>query len=317
MKALVLASDQLGLPSERTARAITAALQLGRTDLLAAGHNSREKALAAHYFAGVETIWRLVPKPTFHVSIESIALHIARLAPQYRWIIAAQDRFTLDIMARVGGLLGLAPLTQVHAILPNDQVSRMIHVGQALAKVQLKQFPALLSIRPTAFPPAAITANPTPIVDMEYNETTLPTSDHLGYHSLTHQRPDLADAKIVVAGGLGLEAAGSFQVVEELADHLGAAVGATRGAVDAGLAASELQIGQTGRIIAPKLYVGIGLSGAIQHVAGIKDSEMIAAINHDPAAPIHAIADVSLVADLFDAAPRLGHLIATRSKGIC
>lgn len=310
MKALVLASDHLGMPSERTARAITAALQLGHVDLLAAGSNSQEKALAAQHFVGVETIWRLLHPAT----IESIAWRVARLSTKYRWIIAAHDQFGVDVIARVGGLLGMTPLTQVHAILPNDQVTRMIHAGQALARIQLNQFPALLTIRPTAFPPASITTKPTPISNLEGDEMTMPTSYHLGYRSQKNQRPDLADAKIVVAGGQGLESAGSFQVVEELADHLGAAVGATRGAVDAGLALSELQIGQTGRIIAPQLYLGLGLSGAIQHLAGIKDSEMIVAINHDPAAPIHAIADVSLVADLFDAAPRLGQLIADRRK---
>ncbi len=312
MKVLVIASDRLGAPSAATARAVTAGMQLGTVDLLAAGHASKDKGAAGRLLAGVEKVIHVTHADEFPPSTENLASLIARLAPGYRWILAVHDGFGADLIPRVGGLLATSPVTQVSAITDPVTLIRPVHAGQAMVRVVLERFPALLTIRPTAFPPAPMSSSPAPVMELECVQA-VPSGRHEGFVSISSQRPDLSQAAIIVVGGQGLESSGSFAAVETLADRLGAAVGATRGAVDAGLASSDLQIGQTGRIVAPDLYIGLGVSGAIQHLAGIKDAKVIVAINHDPDAPLHAVADFSLVADLFDAAAHMGQIL---SKGI-
>lgn len=313
MRVLVIASDRLGNPSELTARAVTAGTQLGRVDLLAAGTRSQEKAEAGRRLHGVETVLQVSHGPHFPPSTENLARIIAGLAGEYRWILAVHDTFGADVVPRVGGLLDTSPVTQVTGILGPDTVTRPVQAGQAVAQVVIKKFPSLLTVRPTAFAPALTTEDLAPVRYLALPEGVR-SGEHHGFYPSLSQRPDLNQATIIVVGGQGLESAGSFETVAVLADLLGGAVGATRGAVDAGLAAPDLQIGQTGRVVAPNLYIGLGVSGAIQHLAGIKDSGIIVAINHDPGAPLHAVADFSLVADLFTAASRLGEIIAARRK---
>jgi len=310
----VLASDRLGGPSALTARAVAAGTLLGRVDLLAAGSRSGEKAEAGRRIQGVDAVLLVNHSDAFPPSTENLAWLIQGMAGDYRWILAVHDAFGADLIPRVGGLLEISPVTQVNAILAPDVCTRPVYAGQAVARVILKKFPALLTVRPTAFAPAATIHALAPVLEVSLPAAVV-SGRHQGYRSSPNQRPDLSEAAVIVAGGQGLESAHSFAAVEALADQLGGAVGATRGAVDAGLASSDLQIGQTGQIVAPDLYIGLGISGAIQHLAGIKDAGIIVAINHDPNAPLHAVADYSLVADLFDAAPRLGEAILARKKG--
>ncbi|HAT48970.1 MAG: electron transfer flavoprotein subunit alpha/FixB family protein [Nitrospirae bacterium] len=313
MRVLVVASDRLGNPSPLTARAVTAGTQLGRVDLLVAGTRSQEKAEAGCCLHGVEAVLQVTHGPHFPPSTENLAQIIAGLAQDYRWIVTVHDTFGADVMGRVGGLLETSPITQVNGILDSGTVTRPVQAGQAVARVVMQKFPSLLTVRPTAFAPAAKTENLAPVRYLALPEGVL-SGEHHGFYPSLSQRPDLNQAAIIVAGGQGLESARSFETVAVLADLLGGAVGATRGAVDAGLAPPDLQIGQTGRVVAPDLYIGLGISGAIQHLAGIKDSGMIVAINHDPGAPLHAVADFSLVADLFTAASRLGEIMMARKN---
>ncbi|MBF0108842.1 MAG: electron transfer flavoprotein subunit alpha/FixB family protein [Magnetococcales bacterium] len=310
MSVLVVAGDRLGGPSPATSRAVTAGRQLGRVDLLVAGADSDEKCRLGRRIEGVEKVFHVVHSADFPPATENLARVIAHVSSRYRWIVAAHDSFGADLIPRVGGMLATSPVTQVTAIAPPDTLIRPIHAGQALARLLVKRFPALLTIRPIAFPPASDAVACAPVETLAPPPGG-PSSRHEAFMTTTGTRPDLSQAAIVVAGGQGLAASGSFATVTALADRLGGAVGATRGAVDAGLASSELQIGQTGRIIAPELYIGLGVSGAIQHLAGIKDAKVIVAINHDPDAPLHAIADLSLVADLHRAAGELDEILHT------
>lgn len=262
---------------------------------------------------GVERVLHVAHTGQFPPTPENLGHLIASLAGHYRWIMGVHDAFGADLIPRIAGVLQTSPITQVNAILGPDTFTRPVHAGQAIATVVVKKFPALLTIRPTAFTATEKSLHPAPIVESTFHEAVR-SGQHRGYRSSPNRRPDLSQASIIVAGGQGLDSAGNFHVVEELADTLDGAVGATRGAVDAGLASSDLQIGQTGRVVAPDLYIGLGISGAIQHLAGIKDAGVIVAINHDPEAPLHAIADFSLVADLFEAAPRLNQAILRAKK---
>jgi electron transfer flavoprotein alpha subunit len=290
MTVLVLADTDQGRLTLATVRVVAAAAELGPIDLLVDARAAEE----ARTIAGVHRVLAAALPAT----ADAVAPVLAALAEPYTHIIAAANATGRDVIPRLGALLDIQPVTDVTAILGPASFERPIYAGNAIETVSDGQAKHLLTVRASAFAPAKggnsaalegispATGGQTTIVGEERNEST---------------RPDLSTAQIVVSGGIPL--GDRFGLVEELAGKLGAAVGATRALVDAGYAPNDLQVGQTGKIVAPDLYVGVGISGALQHLAGIQGAKAIFAINKDAEAPLMKIADVALVGDLFEAVP--------------
>ncbi len=236
-----------------------------------------------------------------NVTAENAAAYIAKLANGYTHILAPANTFGKNILPRLSGLLDAPMLSDITEIHDAATFSRPIYAGNAFTKVKIKSKQVLLTIRPTAFE-----ADKTePEVEKIQITEDLGLSKFVKLEAHTSDRPDLTTADIVISGGRGLQSKENFAMLERIADKLNAAVGASRAAVDAGFVPNDYQVGQTGKIVAPKLYIAVGISGAIQHLAGMKDSKTIVAINKDPDAPIFEIADYSLVADLFKVLPEL------------
>ena len=303
MSVLVLAEHDLGRLSPATARIVAGAAQLGPVDLLVAGHEVSAVAEQAATLAGVIRVL-VADQPELNVPASDVlAPLLETLAPRYTHIVAASAAIGRDVMPRLAARLDVMPVTDVVEILSPERFMRPIHAGNALETVLSPQSPNLLTLRASAFAPATSQA-PAPIDNLDsppIESAVRLIAEHRTENSLA----DLATARIVVAGGVSVGSKQGFALVENLAAVLGAAVGATRAAVDAGYAPNDWQIGQTGKIIAPDLYIAIGISGALQHLAGIQGARTILAINTDPEAPLVKIADLVLVGDLFALVPEL------------
>jgi electron transfer flavoprotein alpha subunit len=287
-----------------TLNAVTAAAQLGPVDLLVAGAGCRAAAEQAAKIAGVAKVL-LADAPEYaHGLAENLAPLVVKLAGGYSHVLVTATTFGKNLLPRAAALLDLQQISDVVKIVSADSFVRPIYAGNGLATVQSADRIKLLTVRSTAFEAAKADGGNAAV-------ETVPAAGDAGLSRFVKQevskseRPELSSARIVISGGRGMQAAENFHLLEEVADRLGAAVGASRAAVDAGFKPNEFQVGQTGKVVAPDLYIAVGISGAIQHLAGMKDSKVIVAINKDEEAPIFAVADYGLVADLFTAVPEL------------
>jgi electron transfer flavoprotein alpha subunit len=302
MAVLVLADHDAGRLSPATTRVVAAATKLGAVDLLVAGHNVTAIAAEAAAIAGVARVLMIESAGLAEAAADALTDLLAHLAEPYAHIVAASASVGRDAIPRLAAKLDLMPVTDIVEILGPEQFVRPIYAGNALETVTSPQPKQLLTVRASAFRPAA-SDNSAPIESVSFDVAS--ATSFVAAHRTEGDRPDLSTAQVVVSGGVSFGSAANFQQVERLASKLGAAVGATRAAVDAGYAPNDWQVGQTGKIIAPDLYIAIGISGALQHLAGIQGAKKIVAINTDPEAPLMNIADLALVADLNDAVPAL------------
>ncbi len=305
MPVLVLAEhDNQGLASA-TLHAVTAARALDDTiDLLVAGQGCGPVAAAAAKVAGVARVLQVEHAAYAEPVAEDFALLLQALAGDYGAVLAASTTHGKNVMPRLAALLDVAQLSDIVEVVGPDTFKRYIYAGNALATVQTSDRIKVITVRTTGFDPAPAEGGAA-VIEARDPADPAGLSRFVGREVSGGERPELTSARIVVSGGRGMGSGANFKIIEELADVLGAAVGASRAAVDAGYVPNEYQVGQTGKIVAPDLYVAVGISGAIQHLAGMKDSKVIVAINKDEEAPIFQVADYGLVADLFKAVPEL------------
>jgi len=305
MAALVIAEHDNQTLKAGTLNAITAATRCGGdVVVLIAGNGCSAAAQAAAAVAGVNKVLVAEAAHLADGLAEAVAAQVVALASGYSHILAPATAFGKNVTPRVAALLDVAQVSDVIAIDAADTFQRPIYAGNAIATVQSADAIKVLTVRTTAFD-AAATSGGAAAVESVAAAADPGKASFLGREVAKSERPELAGAKIVVSGGRGMGSADNFKVLDPLADKLGAALGASRAAVDAGYAPNDWQVGQTGKIVAPQLYVACGISGAIQHLAGMKDSKVIVAINKDPEAPIFSVADFGLEADLFAAVPEL------------
>ncbi|MPZ09294.1 MAG: electron transfer flavoprotein subunit alpha/FixB family protein [Kiloniellaceae bacterium] len=305
MSTLIVAEHDNAELKPATLNAVIAAGQLpGETHILIAGAGCGAVAAAAAKIAGVSKVLQADDAAYAHGLAENLAPLVAKLAPNYSHVIAAATTFGKNVMPRAAALLDVQQISEVAAIEGEDTFVRPIYAGNALATVKSGDAVKVLTIRATAFDAAAAEGGAAAIEAVESTgDSGLATFK--GQELTKSERPELTTAGIVISGGRGMQSGDNFALLERVADKLGAAVGASRAAVDAGFVPNDYQVGQTGKVVAPDLYIAVGISGAIQHLAGMKDSKVIVAINKDEEAPIFQVADYGLVADLFEAMPEL------------
>ena len=306
MTALVVAEhDNAALKGATLNTVSAAALCGGEVHLLVAGSNSAAAAAAAAQVAGVSHVIHVDSAAFAHALAENVAAQVVALAANYSHILFPATAAGKNVAPRVAAMLDVGQVSDITKVLSPDTFERPIYAGNAIATVQSTDATKVLTVRTTAFEPAGVSGCRAPV----QTPAAVPASaavTFIGSAIARNDRPELTAAKIIVSGGRALGASEKFmQVLTPLADKLGAAMGASRAAVDAGYAPNDWQVGQTGKIVAPELYVACGISGAIQHLAGMKDSKVIVAINKDAEAPIFGVADYGLVADLFVAVPEL------------
>ena len=310
MTALVLLDHAAGAIKQPSRSAIAAAAQLGTAvHVLVVGADVAVAAETASKIAGVTKVHTAEGEIYAHALAEPLAALIVRLAPHHTHILAAATATGKNVLPRVAALLDVQPISDIVAIESAEIFVRPIYAGNALATVRSSDATRVITVRASAFDPApaeggAATIEAVPAV-------TDPSSEGRGLSRFvsaelsTSERPELAGARVVISGGRGMGSGESFSLLDPIADRLGAAVGASRAAVDSGFVPNDYQVGQTGKIVAPELYLAVGISGAIQHLAGMKDSRVIVAINKDADAPIFQVADYGLVGDLFTVLPEL------------
>ena len=288
-----------------TLHAVTAAQQIGGDiDLLVAGENCAAVAEAAAKIAGVSSV-KVADDARFgHHMAENLATLIVEIAPNYSHVLASATTFGKNVMPRAAALLDKAQISEIVEVKSPDTFVRPIYAGNALATVQSSDDIKMITVRTIKFE-AAATEGGSASVEAISGGADAGLSSWISQAVSNNDQVDLTSAKIVVSGGRGMQNGDNFSMLHSVADKLGAAVGASRAAVDSGFVPNELQVGQTGKVIAPDLYIAVGISGAIQHLAGMKESKVIVAINNDSEAPIFQVADYGLVADLFEAVPEL------------
>jgi len=268
------------------------------------GHQCGKVAEQVATLAGVHAVW-CVDNPDFeHQLAESVSELVVSLVNSFDYILAPSSTFGKNVTPRIAALLDVGQVSDVSKILEADLFEHPVYAGNAIETVRILDAIKVLTIRTTAFTPVSNSQSPC-CIERINKEVSFDKTEFVTHELSQSLRPELGSAKIVVSGGRGLQNAEKFKLVEELADTLGAAVGASRAAVDAGFVPNDYQVGQTGKVVAPNLYIAVGISGAVQHLAGMKDSKVIVAINKDEDAPIFQIADYGLVGDLFELVPQL------------
>lgn len=312
MSALVLVEHNNQKMHPNTRNTLAAALELDQQPiLLVVGYQCRVVAEEAAILAGVHEVWYVDRADYEHQLAEQISDLVVSFGSSFKAILASASTFGKNILPRIAAQFDVAQVSDVSKIISDDTFEHPIYAGNAIETLKVLDNLKVLTIRTTAFNPIISSQEPCCIeaIDKEFPIKNI----HFLKHELSEsKRPDLSSAKIIVSGGRGLQSAEKFKLIEELADTLGAAVGASRAAVDAGFVPNDYQVGQTGKVVAPLLYIAIGISGAIQHMAGMKDSKVIVAINKDEDAPIFQIANYGLVGDLFEIVPQFMDLLKNR-----
>ncbi|MBY5927367.1 MULTISPECIES: electron transfer flavoprotein subunit alpha/FixB family protein [unclassified Halomonas] len=319
MKLLVLAEHHQGQLAAATAKVVAAARQIAdcqqdanaEIDVLVAGLQVTEVAQDAAGIEGVSRVLLADSSVLDHQLAEPMGELLVTLADGYTHVLAAASTTGKNVLPRLAALKDVAQLSEIVAVIDEDTFKRPIYAGNAIATVQSLDPIKVITVRVTAFEAAGKRDQTAPV-------SVLPVTAH-NEHSLfvsesqaASDRPELGSARVVISGGRGMGSGDNFALLDGIADALGGAIGASRAAVDAGYVANDLQVGQTGKIVAPELYIAVGISGAIQHLAGMKDSKVIVAINKDEEAPIFQVADYGLVADLFQALPELESALQRR-----
>ena len=304
MNVLVVAEHDNKSLKPATLNTVAAACQLGDVAVLVAGSGCRGVAEAAAGAEGVSKVLLADGEVYAHALAESLTTLILGLAPSYGYLLAPATTFGKNLMPRVAALLDVAQISDISGIEGLDTFVRPVYAGNALATVQSSDSIKVITVRGTAFEAVAGEGGNASIEEIEAAENP-GLSSFVGQELTQSERPELTSAARIVSGGRGMQNGDNFKLLEQVADKLGAAVGASRAAVDAGFVPNDYQVGQTGKVVAPDLYIAVGISGAIQHLAGMKDSKVIIAINKDEEAPIFQVADYGLVADLFEALPEL------------
>ena len=305
MPILVIAEHNHNEIQAPTLHTVTAGAQIGGdVALLVAGHNADKAAEAASKIAGVKTVLHADAPEYAHGVAENLVPLIAGIAGDYTHILAPATTYGKNILPGVAAKLDVAQISDIIRVDGADTFQRPIYAGNALATVQSGEALKVITVRTTAFEPASASGGSASVSKVDAKGDAK-KSNFVKSEVSSSDRPELTSAKIVLSGGRGMQDGANFAMLEKLADKLNAAVGASRAAVDAGFVPNEYQVGQTGKVVAPDLYIAVGISGAIQHLAGMKDSKVIVAINKDEEAPIFQVADYGLVADLFEAIPEL------------
>ena len=305
MTILIIAEHDNASLKSATVNAVSAAQKIGGDiSILVAGHQCQAVAQAAAKIDGVKKILVADAAHYAHGLGENLASLIVGLAAGLSHIIAPATTSGKNVMPRVAALLDVAQISDVISVESADIFVRPIYAGNALATVQSKDSVKVLTVRTSAFPNAP-SGNGGAAIEAVSVGADSGLSEFVGQELTKSERPELAGARIVISGGRGMQNSENFKMLETLADKMGAALGASRAAVDSGFVPNDYQVGQTGKVVAPDLYIAVGISGAIQHLAGMKDSKVIVAINKDAEAPIFQVADYGLVADLFQAIPEL------------
>ena len=287
-----------------TLNAVTAASQIDQdVHAIIIGHNSEEAVKALSALPLVKKVISVEAPHYENFTAENFAPIIVKLAENYTHIVSSANTFGKNLMPRIAALLDTSQVSDITKVISNDTFIRPIYAGNAFATVKSNDKKKCVTIRPTSFDPCESTGGLAPIEKVDGLEEFVQTK-FIKREEVKSDRPELGTARIVVSGGRGMQSGDNFKLITEVADKLGAAIGASRAAVDAGYISNDHQVGQTGKVVVPDLYIAVGISGAIQHLAGMKESKVIVAINKDGEAPIFSVADYGLEADLFEALPQ-------------
>ncbi|HHJ3198325.1 TPA: electron transfer flavoprotein subunit alpha/FixB family protein [Vibrio parahaemolyticus] len=304
MKNLIIAEHDNNQLHADTLKVVNAASQAGQDNtLLVIGYQCEEVAQQASRVDGIAKVICIDDESLVHQFAENIAPVVVGLADSFDGIWANSSSKGKDLAPRIAAKCGVGQISDIVQVVDDKTFIRPIYAGNAFAKVTSNDSLRVVTVRASAFDPVSCNSQ----VDIEHQQTSAqsPVVELVAIDKTVSERPELTAAEIVISGGRGVGSKENFELIEKVADKLGAAIGASRAAVDAGFVANDLQVGQTGKIVAPKLYIAVGISGAIQHLAGMKESKVIVAINKDPDSPIFEVADYGLVGDLFEILPQL------------
>jgi electron transfer flavoprotein alpha subunit len=306
MSILIIADHTHEALAASTLSTLAAAQKIGGDiHMLVAGANSGAAATAAAACSGVSKVLHAEHADLAHATAETLTAIVVANSEGYSHILASATTYAKNFMPRVGAKLDVQPISDIISVESSDTFKRPVYAGNAIATVQSSDAVKVMTVRSTGFDAAEATGGNAEVVAIDAAAHLSTTSQFESQELTVSERPELTSADIIISGGRGMASGDNFHMLEDIADKLGAAVGASRAAVDAGFVPNDYQVGQTGKIVAPDLYIAVGISGAIQHLAGMKDSKVIVAINKDEEAPIFQIADYGLVADLFKVLPEL------------